>query len=129
MKNQAKVEAVLNNAELSKSRRMIELYTLGLGMKEIATLLSAKEGKEVRYNFVYNVVSNHCNITGTPLTTTKKTGKRDQIIELHNQGKTAKEISIELKTHVTYVHTTIKAFKDSQAQGQTEQADVQAEAQ
>ena len=53
---QETINQVINDASLSKSKKFITLYNEGLEIKEIASLFN------VRYNFVYNVVSNHCRM-------------------------------------------------------------------
>ena len=79
------------NAEGSKSKKMIELYNGGMDIGSIAKLMG------VRYNFVYNVVSNECRKAGTEVRTTRKQGEvKDSIITLINDGKTNAEISREL---------------------------------
>lgn len=132
------VKAILNNTELSKSKKMIAMFDLGLETKDIAEIMTAAEGKMVRYNFVYNVISNHCNINGIKREETEKTGKKDLIIAMYLAGKSNKEISIELKTNYNYVFNTIKQFKlldprrpatEAQTQVVVVQAEQQAEAQ
>jgi transposase len=91
--------------EGSKSGKMKELFDLGLEVKEIAKVM------DVRYNFVYNVVSNYAAMNGLETATTKKAGKKEAIIELYKQGKTNKEISIELKTNYNYVFNVLKQVK------------------
>lgn len=102
------INKVVADEGMSKSAKMKALFDVGLSVKEIAGLLG------VRYNFVYNVISNYCNMNGIKVETTKKEGKREQIIELYKQGKTRKEISIELKTNYNYVFNVIKAYEKSQ---------------
>lgn len=99
------IAKVLNNVEMSKSQKMKELFDLGLAVKDIAATMS------VRYNFVYNVVSNYCNMNGIKVETQKKEGKKEKIIEMFKLGKTNKEISIDLKTNYNYVFNTLKAYK------------------
>lgn len=105
----AMVTKVVNNEGLSKSAKMKELFDLGMEVKEIAEVMA------VRYNFVYNVVSNYCNMNGIETAVTKKAGKKEAIIELFLAGKSNKEISIELKTNYNYVFNTLKAYKAEQA--------------
>lgn len=97
------------NGEGSKSGKMKELFDLGIEVKEIAAAL------DVRYNFVYNVISNYCNMNGIQISRTEKAGKKEHIIELFNQGKSNKEISIHLKTNYNYVFNVLKAYKASLA--------------
>lgn len=96
-------------SDVSKSAKMKALFEGGMELKAIATTL------DVRYNFVYNVLSNHININGIEVE--KKAagaGKKDAIIQLHQEGKTNKEISVDLKTNYNYVHQVVKAYKASQ---------------
>lgn len=106
---QAMVKKVVADEGMSKSAKMKTLFDMGLEVKEIANVLG------VRYNFVYNVISNHCNMNGIQVETNKRESKRDKIIELHEQGLSNKEISIELKTNYNYVFNVIKAYKRAQA--------------
>lgn len=105
----AAISKVVQNEGTSKSAKMKELFDMGIEVKEIASIMA------VRYNFVYNVVSNYCAMNGIKTETTKKAGKKDEIIRLHQEGKTNKEISVELKTNYNYVFNCIKAFKAEQA--------------
>ena len=93
------------NSEASKSAKMKALFDLGLEVKEIATVM------EVRYNFVYNVISNYCNMNGIEVVKNKKAGKKDEIIKLYLAGKSNKEISVDLKTNYNYVFNVLKTFK------------------
>lgn len=104
--------AKVMKSDLSKSQKMIQLFELGWETKEISEFMTAAEGKVVRYNFVYNVVSNYCAVNGIkPAATAEKSGKKEQIIAMFLAGKTTKEISIDLRTNGNYVFNTIKAFK------------------
>lgn len=107
----AQIKKVVENEGLSKSAKMKELFEMGLPIKDIAQHLG------VRYNFVYNVISNYVNMNGIEVETTKKANKKDAIIELHKAGKTNKEISIDLKTNYNYVYNTVKQYKASLEEG------------
>ena len=86
------------NAEGSKSSKMVKLYNEGVEIGEIAKLMG------VRYNFVYNVVSNECRKAGTEVRVAKKNGEvKQSIIALIDQGKTNTEISRELSVNYNYV--------------------------
>jgi transposase-like protein len=104
----AGINKVVMDESISKSGKMKLLFDMGMEVKEIATVMG------VRYNFVYNVVSNYCNMNGIAVETQKKESKKDQIIELYLSGKTNKEISIELKSNYNYVFNTIKSYKAAQ---------------
>ena len=99
-----KVQNILKE-EGSKSSKIKQLFMGGYTIKEISELVG------VRYNFVYNVVSNLVNMEGLEVERTKQTSKKDLVVELFNQGKSLKEISIELKTNYNYVHKIVKEFK------------------
>ena len=97
------ITTIINNAA-SKSKAMIELYNGGLEIKEIATAM------DVRYNFVYNVISNHCRMNDIELRTNKgnENSKKVMIEKLFKEGKTNVEISKELKTNYNYVYKITK---------------------
>lgn len=114
---QAAVKKVVADEGSSKSAKMKALFEGGLELKEIATLL------DVRYNFVYNVLSNYITINGVEVE--KKAagaGKKDAIIKLFQEGKSNKEISVELKTNYNYVHQVLKAYKASKEDAASEVA-------
>jgi DNA-binding CsgD family transcriptional regulator len=99
------IEEILKS-DTSKSARIKALFDAGLETKEIAELLG------IRYNFAYNVISNYANMNDIKVSTKKDTvSKKDLIINLYKQGKSNKEISIELKTNYNYVFNTLKAYK------------------
>jgi uncharacterized protein involved in tellurium resistance len=99
-----KVQAIMSDDSTSKSFKMKALFDLGITVKEISIIVGT------RYNFVYNVISNYSNVTGIKTVTTKKEGKKEKIVALHLEGKSKKEISIELKTNYNYVFNVIKEF-------------------
>jgi len=103
--SKASVTKLVKDESMSKSAKMKALFEVGYSIKEISTML------DVRYNFVYNVVSNHITVNGVEVETTKRAGKKEAIIELFNQGKTNKEISAELKSNYNYVYNVVKAHK------------------
>ena len=100
-----KVDAIMNQEGLSKSGKMKELFRLGLEIKEIADMVG------VRYNFVYNVVSNMVIVEGIEVEQTKQASKKDAVWALLDQGKTAKEIAVELKTNYNYVYKLRKEWQ------------------
>lgn len=100
-------EVVLKNDALSKSQKMKDLFDLGYETKAVAEMLN------VRYNFAYNVISNYVNMNKLEVVAQEKSGKKDQIIELHKAGKSNKEISIELSTNYNYVFNVLKTYKAS----------------
>ena len=97
------ITTILESNE-SKSKKMIALYNGGMEIKEIATLM------EVRYNFVYNVISNMCRMNDVELRTNKGNGnsKKAIIIEMMREGKSNTEIAKELKTNYNYVYKITK---------------------
>jgi hypothetical protein len=100
-------EKILADTTTSKSQKMKDLFDLGFEVKTIS------ETMQVRYNFAYNVISNYVNMNKIELVQTEKSGKKEQIIELHKAGKTNKEISIELSTNYNYVFNVLKTYKAS----------------
>ena len=97
------IQKIINNAT-SKSKAMIALYNSGLEIKQIADIM------QVRYNFVYNVISNHCRINDIELRTNKNNtnSKKAQIEELFKAGRSNTEIAKELKTNYNYVYKVTK---------------------
>lgn len=97
------IETILTSAD-SKSKKMVALYNGGLEIKEVATIMG------VRYNFVYNVISNMCRMNDVELRTNKDNGssKKALIIALMNEGKSNTEIAKELKTNYNYVYKITK---------------------
>ena len=97
------IQKIINNST-SKSKAMVALYNSGLEIKQIANIM------QVRYNFVYNVVSNYCRINNIELRTNKNNtnSKKLQIEELFKAGKSNVEIAKELKTNYNYVYKITK---------------------
>lgn len=101
-----KITMVKMDEKLSKSAKMKGMYDLGMQIKDIAAELG------VRYNFVYNVISNYCIVSGIELTKSTKETKKDKVWALFDQGKTVKEVAIDLKTNYQYVYKLHKEWKD-----------------
>lgn len=116
--SKAAIKALVESKELSKSAKMKQLFEAGYEIKGIA------EALDVRYNFVYNVISNHVTVNGIEVEKTKKAGKKEAIIELFLAGKTNKEISAELKTNYNYVYNTLRAYKETLEDKVAEEATV-----
>lgn len=98
------INNIISDENLSKSKKFILLYNENLEIKEIASLFN------VRYNFVYNVISNYCRMNDIDLRTNVSTGssKKQLILELFNAGKSNTEIAKELKTNYNYVYKITK---------------------
>lgn len=99
------VANIISNEEVSKSSKIKDLFLLGLTIKDISKKL------DIRYQFVYNVVTNFVNTSGIEVVTEERTSKKGTIIELYLQGRTNKEISIELKVNYNYVFKVLKDYK------------------
>jgi hypothetical protein len=97
---------ITENVTTSKSLKMKELFQLGLDVKEISVIM------KVRYNFVYNVISNQIIVESLVVETEKVESKKDLVKVLFNQGKSNKEIAIELKTNYNYIYKLTKELKD-----------------
>jgi predicted transcriptional regulator len=96
--------------DISKSQKMIQLYNGGLEVKEIAAIMG------VRYNFVYNVVSNYCRMNDIQMRVVQKENKKATIIQLIEAGKSNVEISAATKCCYNYVFSVRKAYeKEKQA--------------
>lgn len=100
-----RMEAILVDDKLSKSGKMKELFGLGLEVKSIASLMG------VRYNFVYNVVSNMVIMEGIKVENTKQQSKKDDMWVMFDAGKTVKEVAITLKTNLNYVYKLRKEWE------------------
>ena len=99
------VEAIMGDVSTSKSGKMKGMFNLGMEVKEIALVMG------VRYNFVYNVVSNMVIVEGVQVDMEKKVSKKDQVWELLDTGKTVKEIAITLKTNYNYIYKLKKEWE------------------
>ena len=99
--------------EGSKSSKMVTLYNEGCEIGEIAKAMG------VRYNFVYNVVSNDCRKAGTEIRVTRKQGSvKESIVKLIEAGKTNTEISKELAKNYNYVFKVRKEYEAKKAGAQ-----------
>lgn len=103
------IKRVLQNEDLSKSKKMIELFKGGLDVKEISKLL------EVRYNFVYNVVKNFLIKEGLldDIVKEKKHSKRSDIIKYWLDGYSVIDIAKELRTNYNYVWKVCRECLDN----------------
>ena len=104
-----KVKKIMAN-EGSKSSKMLALYNEGLQIGEIAKLMG------VRYNFVYNVVSNDCRKNGNEVRVVRKQGTvKVSIIERIDKGMTNTEIAKELGINYNYVFKVRKEYEATKA--------------
>ena len=100
-----KVKKIMAN-EGPKSSKMLALYNEGMQIGEIAKLMG------VRYNFVYNVVSNDCRKSGNEVRVTRKQGTvKASIIERIDKGMSNTEISKELGINYNYVFKVRKEYE------------------
>jgi DNA-binding NarL/FixJ family response regulator len=100
-------EEIVSNGKTSKSSKMKDLFNLGYEVGEISKLM------DVRYNFVYNVVSNYVITNGIEVVKKEGSSKKDKVWALLDEGKTVKEIAIELKTNYNYVYKLRKDWIQS----------------
>lgn len=114
-----KVAAVLADESMNKSAKMKALFELGLEVKMISTMM------EVRYNFVYNVISNYVLINGIEVDSTKEGSKKDTVLEMLDAGKTVKEICVELKCNMNYVYKIKKDWTLGQAPAEEQVAGME----
>lgn len=104
---------VVGDEQLSKSKKVQRLFEAGMGIKEIANTIG------IRYNFAYNVISNLVVQGKIEVIEIDKGSKKDLVIGLHKEGKTNKEIAMELKTNYNYVYKIVKEYKASEAETKT----------
>lgn len=95
--------------DISKSKKMIELYDGGMEIKDIAVAMG------VRYNFVYNVISNYCRINDVTLRVVEKENKKQVIIEMIEKGMSNVDISAETKCCYNYVFNVRKTYEMAKA--------------
>lgn len=103
--SESKINKIVGDESKSKSQKMKDLFELGLEIKEIATMMN------VRYNFVYNVVSNYARINDIETTSVERSSRKNEILDMFKQGKSNVEISKELKVNYNYVFKVIKEAK------------------
>jgi hypothetical protein len=99
------VEAIMGDVKTSKSGKMKAMFNLGMEVMEIALIMG------VRYNFVYNVVSNMIIVEGVQVETEKKESKKDNVFLLLDGGATVKEIAVTLKTNYNYIYKLKKEWE------------------
>lgn len=105
VKNIKKEIETIKSSEISKSAKIKEMFGLGLGIKEIASIM------EIRYQFAYNVITNYINMNSIEVLIEERESKKDIIITQYLAGKTNKEISIDLKVNYNYVFKILKEYK------------------
>ena len=105
VKNIKKEIEAIKSSEISKSAKIKEMFGLGLGIKEIASIM------EIRYQFAYNVITNYINMNGIEVLIEERESKKEIIITQYLAGKTNKEISIDLKVNYNYVFKILKEYK------------------
>lgn len=115
-KVEEKAQAIVANESMNKSAKMKELFDLGLEVKAISVMLG------VRYNFVYNVISNYVLINGIEVDNSSKGSKKEKVIELLKLGKSVKEICVELQCNMNYVYKIKKSLTDSAKQEEVSEA-------
>lgn len=93
--------------ELSKSAKIKALFDGGYEVKEIASIVG------VRYNFVYNVVSNYVVINGIETENVKRDSKKDAVWAMFDRGMKLMEVAKELKTNYNYVWKLHKEWEQA----------------
>ena len=105
-----RAQVIVNDQVLNKSAKMKALFDLGLEVKAISVMLG------VRYNFVYNVISNYVLINGIEVDNSSRGSKKEKVIELLEAGKSVKEICVELQCNMNYVYKIKKGLADGAGQ-------------
>jgi len=96
----------VNNETLNKSQKMKLLFSYGISIKQIASLLN------VRYNFVYNVIQNQVITEGLEIQESEVSSKKELVRELFNAGHSTKSIAVTLKTNYNYIYKLVREIKD-----------------
>jgi hypothetical protein len=111
------IQKVLNSA-MSKSKKIVALME---GMEGNTSVVKDLMG--VRYQFVYNVWYNHCNINGIEMPTKDKSDtKKAKIIALLEEGKSPGEISKILMVNYNMVFRYRKELELQKAREKTNKA-------
>lgn len=100
-----RVAKIVADETMNKSNKMKALFDLGLDVKEISKQL------DVRYNFVYNVISNYVLINGIEVDNARQGSKKDKVLELLDDGRSVKEICVELQCNMNYVYKIKKGWQ------------------
>ena len=98
------IDSIINQ-ESSKSKKMKELFLLGIDIKQISVIMNT------RYQFVYNVCSNFVNIESLEVVQEEKHSKKSEVISLFLSNHSNIEISKLLKTNYNYVYKILKEYK------------------
>lgn len=102
----SQVNTILNDVNMNKSEKMRQLYELGYDLTAIANTLG------VRYNFVYNVITDYLRTRTAQVMAGDYVTKKQQIIGLFEEGETMPEISKKLHTDYNYVRRVVKEHKN-----------------
>lgn len=97
--NGSEIKVLVNDEGLKKSEKMRQLFLGGVDVKSISELMG------VRYNFVYNVVSEMIRLNDMEGNVDKKVrgSVKESIIKLLVDKKSVNEISKELKVNSNMV--------------------------
>lgn len=114
------IKTQMDAKELSKGAAIRKLFAEGYEVKQISETLG------IRYNHCYNVISNEIIIHDLEVEKAARgrtSVKKDQIVQLLQDGKTIKEISEETKTLYNSVWQIAKAagLTKKQQEGTTEE--------
>lgn len=106
------MDKIIGDKNLSKSKKMIGLYDLGLELNEIFEVMNKGGVKVSVKNFVYNVISEYCRMNDVELRVKKKSGVgKEEIIKLLLEGKSVVEISKELKIYSNRIYKIRKELE------------------
>lgn len=92
--------------QISKSEMIRKEFKQGKSISEIAKL------HDLRYQFVYNIVSDYCLKNKIDMPRSRQDGetKAQKIIELFEAGKTTRQIMVELDTYPNYISRVISKY-------------------
>lgn len=97
MLTEQEIKDLVADTKVSKSEKIRQVFDSGFTINQIKDIVG------VRYNFVYNVVQNHVIMNDIEMEKTARHSKRDDIVELLEQGKTLVEVAREIKANYNYV--------------------------
>ena len=100
------IKAAIEAKTMTKGAGIRECFAGGLEVKEISNKLG------IRYNHVYNVVKNEVLVNGLEVEKSQRGGensKKNQIVQMLQEGKSITDISKELKCMYNYVWSVAKA--------------------
>lgn len=102
----SKIVDQIRKSEGSKSGKIKELFVAGMEIKDIAVIVG------VRYNFVYNVVSNYARMNDIEMSASERGTKTKEILAGLMSGQTIKAVAAGTHSNYNQVWKINKDHKD-----------------